>query len=60
MDVVEKEMETGKKTDAVMEKNRETDKEITVVMVRKMVVAADKAKGLTSGYSEARPSYNIG
>ena len=55
MDAVEKEMVAGKKTGAVMEKNRETDKEIIVVMVREMVVAADKAKGRASSYSEAWP-----
>jgi len=42
MDAVEKEMVAGKKTDAVMEKNREINKEIIVVMIREIVVAADK------------------
>jgi len=60
MDAVEKEMVAGKKTDAVMEKNREINKEIIVVMIRKMAVAANKSKGRASSYSEAWPSYNIG
>ena len=44
MDAAAKEMEVVKKTDAVMEKNRGSDKIIIVEMAKEMVVAADKTK----------------